>query len=343
MFLPFLAAVVLANPSTAQPIQAAKAIVTLSLMPSEPLNEENYLRAVRDEIKLGVQGTYVNVKWTDLENDQPFNAKAIQDQLGIAKLLGGDVVVCIKPVDTSVKTVPIAYMTRPFDDPEVLKRWEEMLQNVIPLLPKNTKAIALGNEVDVYFNNHPNELPSYMNLVKSARTFLRGAGLKIPVGVITTYDGLQRHPDLVKQIQSNFDITMMTYYPLTQNFEVLPMNQVGSHFDAMVALAGSKPLFLTEIGCPAGEANKSSEDIQAQFVTNAFDQLRQKGSKVAFANFFIQGDFPDSVLDVLENYYQLKDESFRSYLGTLGLRKSNGTPRKSYAEFKKQLRAWTGD
>ncbi|MBI1333434.1 MAG: hypothetical protein GC165_11215 [Armatimonadetes bacterium] len=338
MIAPIFAAFALAS------LQTGKPSIALSAMPREPLGEETMLDALRDEIRLEVQGAYVSVKWSDLENDQPFNAKAMQDALGMAKFIGGDsIVVCIKAVDTSVKSVPIAYATRKFDDPEVVKHWEDMLQQVIPLLPKQTKAIALGNEVDVYFHNHPDELPSFMELVKTTRAFLKGAGVKAPIGMITSFDGLQRHPDLVKQIQSGFDVTMMTYYPLDQTFQVLPMEDVGRHFDSMLAVAGSKPLFLTEVGCPAGESNKSSEDLQAQFVAKVFDQLKQRGSKISFANYFMQGDYPNQMLDMFEQYYQFKDDNFRSYLGTLGLRKSDGTPRKAYAEFKRQMRAWVGE
>lgn len=337
MFTSLVASIVLAT------AQTPKTTIALSMMPTEPLGEETMIGAIREEIKLGVQGAYVSVKWSDLENEQPFNAKAMQDAVGMSKFLGGDVVVCIKPIDTGVKSMPVALMNRGFDDPMVVSAWEDMLQKVIPLLPKNTKALALGNEVDVYLNNHPTELPAFLNFVKTTRAFLKGAGVKAPVGLITTFDGLQRHPDLVKQIQSNFDVTMMTYYPLTQNFQVLPMSDVGKHFDDMLAVAGSKPLILTEVGCPAGEANKSNEDIQAEFIAKIFDQFKQRGSKITFANYFMQSDFPDQMVEMLEQYYQFKDDGFRSYLGSLGLKKSSGTPRKAFGEFKKQLRAWTGD
>lgn len=322
---------------------APKTQIALSLMPSEPLNEENYLAAIRDELKMGVEASYLSLKWSDLENEQAFSAKPLQDQAGISKLLGGDVVFCLKPIDTSVKCVPIALANKGFDDAQLTAAWESMLQKVVPLLPKNVKAIALGNEVDVYLGNHPEEVDSYLNLMKNARAFLRGAGIKVPIGVITTFDGLQRRPDLVKKIQSNFDVTMMTYYPLGQTFEVLPMSSVGSHFDAMLALAGSKPLILTEVGCPAGEPNKSSEDIQADFVKTVFGQLEKHPTQITFANFFEQSDFPSQMVDMFEQYYQVKDDKFRSYLATLGLKKSDGKPRKAYGEFRKHLRAWSGD
>lgn len=319
---------------------AAKTSIALSIMPSEPLSEETFLGALRDEMRLGVEAAYISLKWSDLEGEQPFNPKAFQDPIGIAKILGGDVVICIKPIDTSVKCVPVALAMKPFDDPQMVAQWEAMLEKIIPLLPKNIKAISFGNEVDVYLGNHPEEVAGYLSMVKTARTLFKGAGIKAPVGVITTFDGLQRRPELVKKIQSNFDVTMMTYYPLGQTFEVMPITSIDSHFSSMLAVAGAKPLVLTEIGCPAGEANKSSEDIQAEFVKSSFAQLQKHSAQITFANFFQQSDFPAQMVDGLEMYYQLKDEKFRSYLSTIGLKAATGKPRKAYFEFRKQIRAW---
>ena len=338
MFQALIASLLMAGP-----VLAPRTQIALSMTPSEPISEETYLGAVRDEIHLGVNACYVNIKWSDLENEQAFSPKALQDQLGLAKLMGGDMVVCIKPIDTSVKCVPIALANQAFDSQQMTNQWESMLQKVLPLLPKNVKAISFGNEVDVYLGNHPDELPAYLNLVKSTKTFLRGAGSNLPIGVITTFDGLQRRADLVKQIQSNFDVTMMTYYPLSQNFEILPISDVGKHFDAMLAVAGKKPLMITEIGCPSGEANKSSEDTQAEFVKSIFGQFEKHAAQISFASYFQQGDFPTQFVDMFEQYYQVKDEKFRSYLSTLGLRTKEGKPKKAYFEFKKQLRAWNGD
>jgi hypothetical protein len=324
-------------------VTVPKTQIALSLMPTEPLNEESYIAAIRDEIRLGIDSCYVNVKWSDLEGDQPFNAKPLLDQFGVTKLLGGDIVLCIKPIDTSVKSVPTALMGRKFDDAQLMNQWESMLQKVVPLLPKNIKAISFGNEVDVYLGNHPEEVAGYLNLVKTSRTFLRGAGLKAPVGVITTFDGLQRRPELVKQIQSNFDVTMMTYYPLNQNFEVLPMSDVTKHFDSMMSVAGSKPLMLTEVGCPSGEANKSSEDTQVEFVKTVFSELGKHSAQISFASYFQQGNFPNQFVDLYEQYYQLKDDRFRSYLSSLGLKGTDGKPKKAYFEFRKQMRLWNGE
>jgi hypothetical protein len=315
--------------------------IALSLMPKSPVSEEGYISAVREQVRLGVQGAYASVKWSELQGPQ--NMKPLADQFGIAKFVGGDLVVCIKLVDTSNRTLPDSLQNFAFDDPAVSERLEETLLEIVKILPKNVKAISLGNEVDVYFSEHPKELPAFLNLVRSAKTLLRGAGVKIPMGVITTYDGALRKPEMVKQIQSGFDVAMMTYYPIDSAFQVTSIQDVGKHFDTMLKVAGSKPLFITEIGCPASERNGSSEETQAKFVAEAFKQLRIHDKEIPLANFFLQTDFSDQVLDFLEVYYRLKDERFRAYLGSLGLTKADGTRKKSFTEFKRQMQAWNMD
>ena len=108
-------------------------------------------------------------------------------------------------------------------------------------------------------------------------------------------------------------------------------------------MSGSKPLILTELGCPSGELNKSSEDTQVDFVKAVFGQLEKHSSQISFASYFQQGDFPKTYVDLYEQYYQLRDDRFRSYLSSLGLKKNDGKPKKAFAEFKKLLRAWNGD
>lgn len=317
--------------------------IGLSIMPSYPLSEENFIGAIREQIRVGVGGMVTSTKWSDLEGEQPFNLKQPNDQFGVAKLIGGDLVFCLKCIDTNVKSVPQKFLTNKFDDPAFVQNYEAMLEKLIPAIPKNVSAIAIGNEVDIYLSEHPTELPGYLSLVRSTRSMLRGAGIKAPVGVITTFEGLQKRAALVKQLHSNFDAVFMTYYPINSMFEVMPVSEVPGHFDKMVAAAEGKPLYLTEIGIPASELCKSSEDIQASFVTAVFGQVKKHQAKIPFANYFMQSDFPDIMLDMFEQYYSLKDDRFRAYLGSLGLRKSDGTPRKALAEFRKQMRLWNGD
>ena len=301
--------------------------------------EEAFMGALREQIRLGVPQLNISIKWQDLENDQPFSLKPVQDQLGLAKFIGADVHVTFTGINTSTKSMPPDLGTLPLGDAQLQRRWEEALLKVVKALPPNVKSLALGNEVDVYFNDHKDEIPAWNDMMKTSRALLRGAGFTAPIGVITTYDGAKRHPELVKQLQQPWDVYMTTYYPLDQSFTALPISEVPSHFKTIDTLAGNKPIYFTEFGCPASEVNKSSEDIQAAFVDAAFTEIKKRPN-IKLASYFLQADFSDQMVDVFEYYYKIKDDRFRAYLSSLGLRRADGKPRKALSSFKKNLSAW---
>lgn len=315
--------------------QDTKPKVSLTLNPIQPLSEDTLFGAIRQQLKMGVEGSALSVKWQDFSAD---NMKGLNDVLGVGKILGGDSILVIKTVDTNNRAVPQALTNLNFEDPVFVKQWEDMILLLSKNLPPNIKAIALGNEADVYFRDHPAETNAYLELMKSARSILKGAGVKAPIGIVTTYEGLQKDKALATKLQKGWDIVFMTYYPMNNQFEVLPPTETGKHLDEMIAFAGNRPLLLTEVGYPSSELNKSSEEKQAAFVKEFFTQLSSRSNKIPFANYFIQADFDGILLDFLESQYRMNDERFRAFLSSTGLTKSDGTKKKSYFEFKKMIR-----
>jgi hypothetical protein len=135
---------------------------------------------------------------------------------------------------------------------------------------------------------------------------------------------------------------MTTYYPLDQNFSVIPISEVPSHFKTLDSFAGNKPIYLTEFGCPASEVNGSSEDTQAAFVDAAFAEIKKRPN-IKLASYFLQADFSNQMVDIFEYYYKIKDDKFRAYLSSLGLRTADGKPRKALKSFKKNLGTWLAE
>lgn len=320
---------------------SARTKVGLSLMATYPINEDAYLTAAREQIRFGVETFYISVKWEDFFAEGKFSPKPLQDQLGIAKLLGVHPVVCLKLIDTNNRSAPGGLLNIKMDDPVFVKAWEDTLVAISKLLPKDVEAIALGNEVDVYFREHPEEVDAFLNLVRSGRSILKGAGFTAPVGTITTFEGISKDRALVQKLQAPWDIAFFTYYPITSIFEVLPPQSITTHVQLMREVTGGRPFALTEIGYPASELNKSSDQLQSQFIREMFSFLMKAPNPPVFVNYFSQTDFAPPVLDYLENYYRLKDDRFRGYLGSLGLKDSEGRRRSSYAEFAKQMQIWT--
>ncbi|MBC8063798.1 MAG: hypothetical protein H7Y17_03145 [Chlorobia bacterium] len=327
--------------ATSKPIAPERPLISLSFSVPSNAGEDEYLASIREQIRFGLNGFYISVKWGDIETSPgSYNFKSLEDSLGLAKLLGADVAVNFQSIDTTNRGLPSDLATAEFDSPEVQTRFQSFLAEASKKLNKRVKWISLGNEVDAYLSAHPNEVPAYLQLMLAGRKQLKQSFLSALIGVTCTYDGYQKNPELVEKLEAWTEVVFMTYYPMTQQFGPRPISEVPSDFAALTKLAAGRKLLLQEIGLPASEIVGSSEQIQADFVSEVFKQLSKHSSRIAFANYFLQYDFPPQLLDVFETYYGIKDEKFRAFLGSLGIRKTDGTPRKAWSRFRDETISW---
>lgn len=320
-------------------LQAHHCKVALALMPQEPLNEASYIKALQEQAGLQVQSLYVSLSWKELDNNGTFNPKPLADQIGICKFLGVHPVICIKTLDTNNRNLPPDVATKAFDSAEMQQRWTNFIGQLAKQLPPDISAVSLGNEVDIYLGDHPTELAPYAKFLAIGKQKLRSEGVRAPIGVVTTFDGLENRKELVKNIQASQEAVFTTYYPM-EGFQVQPVSNVPDHFKQMTELAAGKSLYLTEMGYPAAAACGSSDASQAEFVHAVFKQLSLYDRQIAFASYFVQTDFGDSFLDMFENYYHVKNGEFRAFLGSLGLTTTTGNRRPAYEVFAKDLYEW---
>jgi hypothetical protein len=327
--------------ATSTQISPDRPLIALSFSVPNNAGEEEYIASIRDQIRLGLNGFFVSVKWSEIETSPgKFDFKKLEDSLGVAKFVGADVALTIQSLDTTQRGVPADLASASFDSPELQTRWQTFLAQVSTKLGKRVRWISLGNEVDAYLSAHPDEVGPYIQFLQKGRQTLKQSYPNAQIGVTCTYDGYSKHPDLIEKLEAWTEVVFMTYYPLTQQFGPRPVSEVSADFTKLTRLATGRKLILSEIGLPASEVVGSSEQIQADFVSEVFKQLARHSKQVAFANYFLQYDFPPQLMDFFENYYGIKDARFRAFLGTLGLKKTDGTPRKAWGKFKEETTAW---
>jgi len=331
-----------AAPKSPTPRQKTVCHVGISLNITEGGNIQGFIKDVLAVKAMGTDLQFVSVSWRDLEpKPGEYNWKPILDSAqGLAKV-GYHEIVTIKTIDTNQRNLPDDLKTKAFDDPKVISRFRALLAALIPQLPKQVHQISLGNEVDAYLAEHPAETEAFARLMaigeKEGRRLRPGLG----VGVTTTFNGMRDRPDIVRRVNAGTDCMFITYYPLKPDFTVQPVSVVPADFAGMLHTAGAKPLVLQEIGYPADTLLNSSDALQAQFIDAVFAQIAKHRAKIAVANFFILYDLNKSQLETFTAYYGLPDARFRAYLGTLGLKRANGTPRPAWARFEKGVKEMT--
>jgi hypothetical protein len=230
-------------------------------------------------------------------------------------------------------------MNTRFDSEEMGARFDRLLDAVLPQLQGRVKSFVVGDEMDVYFENHPAEVGPYARFFARAVAHIKSLVPGAQVSASITCNGI-KDAALLKPILDQTQFYTVTYYPLTPDFLVRDPSTVDVDFPRILAAAGSKKVFLEQVGYPSGAANGSSEDKQAECFSRMFDRVMAAPNRYIGISFCFMSDFSDSVTQGLTSYYGAQSlNRFGSFLQTLGMFDQQGRPKKSWAVFKRKLAA----
>lgn len=305
-----------------------------------PVTADNVIRRYTDAIQrstdAGATGNLVAKAWSELE---PTTGDYTLDELMSSLNVGTQTYdqsqfLGIQVLNTTVKETPPDLLPVAFDAPEMIQRFQQLFDAILPHLEEKTHYVSIGNEVDVYLMAHPDEWKPYKQFYEAALTYIHQTAPWIKVGVTTTFGGTLSAYEQVVDLNTMSDVFIMTYYPLKDGFGVRPPDSPLSDFPQMVKWAGDKPLILQEVGYPAAESWGSSEADQADFVRNVFKAWDADAVHIPFLSYFAMGDFSDELCKGFMTYYGLPDQQvFYDFLCTLGLLKVDGTPRQAWQAF----------
>lgn len=295
--------------------------------------EEQYISALRTQIRLGLDGGCTTIKWDEYESQK---GKPLSDYLGVVKLTNQQTLITISTIDTIKRRLPSDVQDLEWTDGKLRMRFDAFLREFAPKLDKRVKWISLGNEVNAYLEQHPAEVEQYIDFLAKSRSLIKSLRSDIQVGVtVTCMDGI-RNRSLVKRLTDPMDIAVFTYYPM-DGLKVADTAAAAGHFDFMSGVAGTKPIILQEIGYPSSLVCGSSDDKQAGFVKAIFVQLDRMRGRIPLAIYFIQSDFGPSLMKLMESYYGLSDPSFLAFLRTLGLCDETGKPKAAWKVFASEV------
>ncbi|HWD41597.1 MAG TPA: hypothetical protein VG944_22330, partial [Fimbriimonas sp.] len=199
-----------------------------------------FIGAMRQQIRLGLDGNALSLKWDEFETQ---NGKPLDDGLGAATLMGQKVLLTIATIDTVHRRLPADLATTKWDDPKMERRFDKFLETIAPKLRDNVQWVSLGNEVNLYLASHADETAGYLKFLAHERDTLHQLIPNMAVGVtVTDGDGIKA-PELVKTLQAGMDVVVFTFYPLN-GMQVLPPTDVPQHFRFMTGIAQDRPLLL---------------------------------------------------------------------------------------------------
>jgi len=307
---------------------------------SDPIT--NYISEYQAIYAAGARGAQTAAPWSSLETaPNTYSLTMVSNPyFGLNALAGygfTSILVNIPIVAIASRTMPADIATNNFNDQAVKDRYHALIDSVLPYLNDSVKYISLGNEVDTYFSTHTSELAAYKELIEDARSYIHSLKPGIKVGVTTTFDGatLTQTSD-VASLNANMDIIILTYYPTGTNFIVRNPATVSGDMAAMVSIAAGKPLVLQEWGYPSSSVLSSSEQMQADFITNTFSSWNLYGSeRIPFISFFKRRDWDPAFCTTLTG--QSSGQNFYEFMCSLGLLNNSGTEKSAYTTLAAEL------
>jgi hypothetical protein len=343
-----------ASPATAatavRPAVPATINVTSSTLylglESNPTPAEGYeFNAKRESFEMsnraGANLIFVGPKWSDIEpSPGRYNFGEIDERVKLAESYNASILLNIRIVDTSAKSVPNAYKQWNWDDPQMRQKLTDLIGALGPRLKGRCRWVTIGNEVNEYFSSHRGEIDAYARLMTNLTLTMRSAFPGLPFSVNFTSTAIGDLHGKFQPIVSHVDFYSINYYPIDADFRVRDPGTCGPELQRILDAVSDRPLVFQELGYPSSSALGSSEEKQAQFLTTVFAFLRGNRSKVRAVNFNWRGDLPDSVVRELSSYYKLGDSgNFKEFLATLGWFHKDGTPKKIWYVFQSQAPA----
>ena len=302
---------------------------------------EDYGAALATAQELGSETVFISLNWDRLE-PQPgvydFTFPDIIESfyphqgIGVGMMIG--------PVDTNNDVRPADLQGLPFDHPDVIARYIALLDTVLSRVPTtDLTTLALGNEVDAYLPNQA-AWTAYQTLYEAGAARVRALRPEVTVGVKVTFGGLTGGTaSRAAQLNTTSDAILTTYYPLEDDFTMRPPDVVSRDFAELVRRYPDRPIEVLEAGYPASPTCDSSDEKQADFVTELFTAWDAQKDHIAVVSYSFLTDFSPAEVDQFETYYGLSDPAFLAYLGTLGLRRHDGSHRPAYDRFESEASA----
>jgi hypothetical protein len=329
----------------AQSACAADAAVTaravgITLVPrgGPKFTSRNVGKAITMAQQAGADAAQLFNNWSELEPSpgsyQTANLSSPLQALG--GQLGWSLMLTAGVINTVKRETPPDLTTVAWDDPVMIARFEALFDQIRPLFNSHLKYISIGNEVDVYFLNHPDEFPAYVTFYNDIVAYIHQQAPGLAVGVTTTFTNTMGPAEsMVSELTQNSDVIIFTYYPLQPDFDPEPPDVPLTDFPAMVQFAGGRPVILQEVGYPSAHKLKSSAKLQKQFVQNVFQAWSNAGPAIPFLIYFAMHDFSRKFTKSLVQYYGVNDSThhFAAYLRSLGLRHVNDRPKPGWKVF----------
>lgn len=301
----------------------------------------------QEAIHAGMSVCRLQIDWPELEpTPNTYDKENFEKRLLEMKVQGLQPFLLISAYDSSGPVVPDDLKEKAFDDPELIQRFNKVMDWVIPLLVEyDGYLISISNEADNYFGEVPNLHKQILTFLLEVKEHIRRINEKMAVTVTFAEGSLDEDKPGIHEILAACDVACWNFYGAKSQatspyFVAQTESEIKADIRRMLEVSGEKNIVIQELGMYSGNtALNSSEEIQRRFFEIFFTEMKHTERFKAAYNFQLVDWSPE----VTEIFVQALEEEglpqafinqFSESLETIGLiHYDNGMQKKAWDEF----------
>jgi hypothetical protein len=289
--------------------------------------------------EVGVDLVELNLEWSYFESEESIynDPDGLLQAVGFYADNGIEIGISLATINTIKRTDPPYLNDLPYDDSKYISSFTSLIEWILETIPDRVIVdyISVGNEIN-YVLQGDEQWDQFKTFMKESITHLRKIYPDIKYGAKTTItDGLLGdETDQILSIIELSDVAMLNYYPQDNRFRVHDLDLIEAQLEQVMHLVDSD-IYLTEVGFQSGmEYCNSSEVKQAEFYHWLFEFWDSHVEKIQFVQFNWMHDISSETLDFYGQYYGSTEGPFLEYLGTLGIKNYDETPKLAWKQIK---------
>jgi hypothetical protein len=309
-----------------------------------------YDEALETAREARIQIAHVYVQWGLTEKSYGEYDWAIPDYiLGKFHAYGFEAVVVIPIIfTTKLDVMPQDITFKRFSDPKFVERFVTFTETFMDRYHDTVKYLVIGNEIDVYLTQHPEQVADFRKLVEAV-----DEALDVVVGTeFAIHSVVQNSCENIARRAIAGDMVFYTYYPTEETFSFGGNPETSEqYFEAMINLAEGRKIAIVETSWSSSDMLESSEERQTEYVREVFRILKKNRDEIEFLMWInLHDSTPEECRKAAEffvtgvNNEALRDNEimtrFSEFMCFLGLRRTDGTPKPAWHAWLEEVEAY---
>jgi len=159
--------------------------------PQANWTNDNITNSINITSQLGVEIVYFGFLWGDIELTDDSFFWELSDQVVQTVHLNGQKLsmVSLMPNTFDLDDIPGFVTFTSFDDPVMIEQYSSFLNKALERYDGNIDYLWVGNEINGYLKEYPDELEAYQTFFESVYDSVKINFPTIKIGITFTYDG----------------------------------------------------------------------------------------------------------------------------------------------------------